>query len=90
MPQRTTKPVAATRRPRYPMPAFLRTALAKHKLAEAYRARPPYQRNDYIGWITRAKRPATRDRRLAQMLDELARGDVYMNMVWRPTQRASP
>jgi len=23
-------------------------------LEAAYRARPPYQRSDYIGWITRA------------------------------------
>ena len=37
----------------------------------AYGVRPPYQRNDYIGWITRAKRKETRRRRLDQMLDEL-------------------
>lgn len=49
----------------------------------AYRKRPAYQQNDYIGWITRAKQPATRQKRLAQMFDELARGDVYMKMVWR-------
>ena len=51
---------------------------------EAYRARPPYQRNDYLGWIARAKRDDTKARRLAQMLDELARGDRYMKMAWRP------
>ncbi|MEQ1589402.1 MAG: YdeI/OmpD-associated family protein [Gallionella sp.] len=49
----------------------------------AYDARPPYQRNDYIGRITRAKLPATQQKRLDQMLDELVRGDVYMKMVWR-------
>ena len=47
---------------------------------DAYRARPPYQRNDYIGWINQAKREETKQKRLAQMLDELARGDSYMNM----------
>ena len=45
--------------------------------------RPPYQRNDYIGWITRAKLPATRQKRLEQMLDELEKGDAYMKMVFR-------
>jgi uncharacterized protein YdeI (YjbR/CyaY-like superfamily) len=50
---------------------------------EAYRSRPPYQRNDYIGWITRARRPETRSRRLAQMLEELTAGDRYMRMPYR-------
>ncbi len=47
---------------------------------EAFQARPPYQRNDYLGWIDRAKRPETRERRLSQMLDELDAGDRYMKM----------
>jgi uncharacterized protein YdeI (YjbR/CyaY-like superfamily) len=47
---------------------------------DAYNARPPYQRNDYIGWLTRAKLEATRQKRLEQMLDELAAGDSYMGM----------
>ena len=70
-------------RPRYPMPRFVREALEREKLLEAYRERPPYQQNDYIGWITRAKREDTVQRRLAQMLDELESGDVYMKMDWR-------
>ncbi len=44
-------------RERYPMPDFIREALAGNKLVAAYDARPPYQRNDYIGWIARAKLP---------------------------------
>lgn len=71
-------------RPRYPMPDDVEEALRTSGLLEAYRARPDYQRNDYIGWITRAKRQETRTKRTAQMLDELARGDVYMKMDWRP------
>jgi len=47
---------------------------------DAYHARPAYQRNDYIGWVTRAKREAMKQKRLNQMLDELERGGVYMNM----------
>ena len=71
-------------RARYPMPDFMLQALEASSLMDAYLARPPYQRNDYIGWITRAKRKETQDKRLAQMLDELERGGVYMNMNWYP------
>jgi uncharacterized protein YdeI (YjbR/CyaY-like superfamily) len=71
------------KRPRYPMPDFVREALEKHELMDAYRARPDYQRNDYIGWITRAKREETKQKRLAQMLIELEKGDVYMKMDWK-------
>jgi uncharacterized protein YdeI (YjbR/CyaY-like superfamily) len=72
------------RRERYPMPDFMREALAAKNLTAAYDARPPYQRNDYIGWITRAKLPATQQKRLEQMLEELANGNVYMKMAYRP------
>ncbi len=47
---------------------------------EKYKVRPPYQQNDYIGWITRAKRPETREKRLKQMIDELYSGNAYMGM----------
>ena len=66
-----------------PMLDFVKAALENEGLAAAYAARPPYQRNDYLGWISRAKREATRDKRLRQMLDELAAGDTYMAMAWR-------
>ncbi|MBI5786161.1 MAG: YdeI/OmpD-associated family protein [Rhodocyclales bacterium] len=65
------------------MPAFVREALEAKGLVAAYEARPPYQRNDYLGWIARAKLPATQQNRLAQMLGELGRGDVHMKMAWR-------
>ena len=69
------------------MPEYFRDALTGAGLMDAYQDRPPYQRNDYIGWIAGAKREETRQRRLGQMLDELRRGDVYMNMDWRPGRR---
>ncbi len=72
------------RRPRYPMPEFIRQALSGRGLMNAYDSRPPYQRNDYIGWITRAKRTETRQKRLAQMMKELERSGVYMKMKWHP------
>ena len=74
-------------RPRYEMPEFVRKALAERGLQEAYDARPPYQRNDYLGWIARGKRPATVATRLARMLDELAVGGVYMGMRHPASQR---
>ena len=41
------------KRPRYPMPDFVEDALNQHALMKAFRDRPAYQQNDYIGWITR-------------------------------------
>jgi uncharacterized protein YdhG (YjbR/CyaY superfamily) len=64
----------------YDIPDYLAAALDGSGLRERYRARPPYQRNDYIGWITRGKREETRRKRLNQMLDELRSGDAYMGM----------
>ena len=76
-----------TRRPRYPMPTDVRRALEAADLMAAYDSRPPYQRNDYIGWIEQAKRSETRTKRIGQMLAELEQGDVYMKMAWRPRRR---
>ena len=78
---------SSLKRPVHPMPDFVRKALSEGKLWGEYNSRPPYQRNDYVGWITRAKREETRIKRLRQMLDELRRGDVYMKMSWRPKGR---
>ncbi len=64
------------------MPEDIREALDSRGLMDLYSRRPPYQQNDYIGWITRAKLPATREKRLAQMLTELEAGGVYMHMKW--------
>lgn len=74
----------ALTRPIQPMPAEVAEALEARGLRAAYDARPPYQRNDYLMWIGAAKRPETRAKRLAQMLDELETGGVYMKMRWGP------
>lgn len=65
------------------MPDYIESALVESGLIDIYRQRPPYQQNDYIGWITNAKRPETRAKRIRQMLEELQAGDVYMKMEWR-------
>ena len=44
------------RRERYPMPDDVRQELTGRGLDAAYAERPPYQQNDYLGWIGRAKR----------------------------------
>ena len=68
-----------------PMPGFVKAALEERSLMAAYEARPPFQRNDYLAWIVRARKDETRHQRLTQMLDELEDGDVYMKMMWKPT-----
>ncbi len=70
-------------RPRNAMPEDIVRLLEERGLTEAYAERPPYQRNDYLGWIARARRLETRERRVAQMLEELAGGERYMKMSWR-------
>lgn len=72
------------KRPAQLMPDFVLKALQEHDLRARYDERPWYQRNDYLGWINRAKREDTKLKRLGQMLDELRAGDVYMKMAWRP------
>ena len=66
------------------MPAFVREALIESDLMGLFRQRPPYQQNDYVGWIAGAKREETKQKRLAQMLEELRQGDVYMKMSYSP------
>lgn len=70
-------------RPIQKMPPLVEEALMERGLLEAYRARPPYQRNDYLWWINDAKREGTKQKRLQQMLDELTRGDAYMGMPYQ-------
>ena len=77
------------RRTRYPMPSFILSALKKNNLLKKYQERPPYQRNDYVGWITRAKQGKTKQKRLSQMLNELRAGDLYMKMNWHGLPKRS-
>ena len=78
------KPASAqpAARTRHPMPDFIAAALDERDLWARYNARPPYQRNDYVGWIASAKREETRQKRLEQMLNELQAGDAYMGLAY--------
>lgn len=68
------------KREKYKIPSYINNALVSNNLLKDYKARPAYQQNDYIGWITRAKLSTTRTKRLEQMLKELKVGGVYMKM----------
>ncbi len=69
------------------MPDDVALALAEGGVRAEYEARPAYQRNDYLGWIDRARTTGTRRRRLEQMLGELHAGGVYMGMQHRPSRK---
>jgi uncharacterized protein YdeI (YjbR/CyaY-like superfamily) len=69
------------------MPDDVETALRAGKVMAQYQERPSYQQNDYVGWIGRAKLPGTRRKRIGQMVAELAKGGVYMNMTHRPSAK---
>lgn len=62
------------------MPIDIEERLLREGLLDSYHRRPPYQQNDYLGWIARAKRPETKEKRIAQMIAELRSGDSYMGM----------
>lgn len=68
------------KRKRHRMPSFVKTALLDTGLMGDYLDRPAYQQNDYVGWISQAKRESTKQKRLKQMLSELEQGGIYMKM----------
>lgn len=66
---------APRRKPPLPMPADVRAALARNaKARAAFASLPPSHQRAYLEWITEAKRPATRARRLAASLTQLTAG----------------
>lgn len=70
-----------------PMPGFVRKALEKRNLVDAFRARPAYQQNDYLFWIAQAKLEPMKQQRLAQMLDELDKGNAFKGAPWEPPKK---
>lgn len=70
-PARPARPL----RPEAKEPADLAAALRQNPRATAvFQAFPPSHRREYIAWITGAKRPETRARRLAETLKQVAAG----------------
>jgi hypothetical protein len=76
------KPAGIKKKEILDLPVEIKNKLIKENLLEAYQDRPFYQRNDYIHWITSAKREETVNKRILQMLAELRAGNVYMKMVF--------
>jgi uncharacterized protein YdeI (YjbR/CyaY-like superfamily) len=62
------------------MPEDILVLLKSENVFDDFKARPAYQQNDYLGWISRAAKPETRLKRINQMLAELREGGVYMKM----------
>ena len=57
---------------RDPVPAFIRRTLTIHPAARrTFLALAPTYRRDYVRWIVEAKKPETRERRLAQSIRRL-------------------
>jgi uncharacterized protein YdeI (YjbR/CyaY-like superfamily) len=75
------------KRPLAEMPDLLRAELEAADLMPAFKQRPPYQRNDYLHWIARARHPETRRKCIDRMIAELTKGGVYMGMPYRPSRR---
>lgn len=56
------------KRPIQQMPDYIKRALIESGLKKAYEERPPYQRNDYLSWISRAKLDETKQKQLNRCL----------------------
>lgn len=67
----------------HPLPLFVEKALLQNSVVPEYKSRPAYQKNDYIGWISGAKRKETQLARLEQMIAELKEGNKYMKMNYK-------
>ena len=74
------QPASEHKPTRRPIPDFIRKALQDNILMAVYLSRQTFQRNEYVAWIMRAKKSETREQRLSQMLDELARGGQRMTL----------
>lgn len=71
---RASRPVKHPKPP-LEMPADLAEALARDPSAQAcYDRFPPGQKREYLEWVTEAKRPETRARRIAQAVEQMAEG----------------
>ena len=74
------------KRPALKAPAYLTVAVKKDARALAtWRALPPSGRREYIEWVTGAKTPPTRQKRLATTVAWLAEGKPY-NWKYRRTR----
>ena len=74
--QRTALRQTENSRPDPPLTPGLRRRLAADAAASAFfRSLPPSEQRDYRLWIMSAKKPETRERRLREAMQQLARGE---------------
>lgn len=70
-------PAPKSKRKPWPMPTFFKKALAEKRnraAAETFKKLSPSCQREYLVWLSTAKRPETRERRLAETLAALGRG----------------
>lgn len=73
----TLPPVPKVKRKPWPMPAFFKHSLSEKRnrtAAESFKKLAPSCQREYLVWLTMAKRPETRARRLRETLAALAAG----------------
>ena len=73
-------PAPKVKRAPWPVPEFFKTALAQkhhHAAAENFRKLAPSCQREYLVWLSMAKQPETRARRLAETLAALAKGNKW-------------
>ena len=70
-----TERASRVKRPPLPEPGYFTERLAQHPPAKAtWDGFPPSHRREYLEWITGAKTEPTREKRLAQTIQQLAEG----------------
>lgn len=77
----TIPPAPKVKRKPWPMPKFFKEALALQKnrrIAENFRSLSPTCQREYLVWLSTAKLPETRDRRLKQTLAALRKGRKWL------------
>jgi len=80
--RRDVVPAPKVKREPWPVPDFFASELAKkkhRKAAESYAKLAPTYQREYLVWLTTAKRPETRARRLAETLAALADGRKWID-----------
>ena len=76
----TLPPAPKVKRKPWPMPAFFKKALAEKRnraAAENFRKFAPTSQREYLVWLSMAKQPETRARRLKETLAALAKGHKW-------------
>ena len=73
-------PPPPKKRKPWPMPDFFKKALKRNRAAaEGFASLAPTYQREYLIWVSTAKRPETRDRRLRETLAAVSKGLKWQN-----------